>query len=99
MSVILINTFEVPEELMDEHQKAWENHTKELLETKDSGLVAAKFHRAIGPHNKYQFVNVAEWESPEHFNRMINIEKHKKDTDPRIVFNPGLFEVVSEVKA
>lgn len=98
MSVTLINTFEVPEELANQHQKGWEEHTNMLLSDKKSGLISAKFYKALSSSNKYKFVNVAEWKSIEHFSKSINIEEHKKNANPRIKFNPGLFEVVAEMK-
>ena len=98
MTVTLINTFEVPEELANQHQKGWEEHTKILLSDNQSGLISAKFYKALSSKNKYTFVNVAEWKSIEHFNKSINIEEQKKNANPRIIFNPGLFEVVAEMK-
>ena len=51
----------------------------------------------VVPWARFQLINVAEWESAEHFEAAINSEAFKKLTGPYMeIFPhyPGLYEVV-----
>lgn len=71
MTVVLINAFEVPE-AKDAFLTFWER-AADLLR-RQAGFVGTKLHRAISPEPHYRFVNVAEWESPQHFQDAIGSE-------------------------
>jgi len=54
-------------------------------------------HRAISPNARFKFINVAEWESPEHFQTAVNSEGFQKvaasgvDEYPHF---PALYEII-----
>ena len=95
MSAILINPFEVPESKEKEALAFWEEAAD--LMRKQPDFISTRLHKAVVPWARFRLINVAEWESVEHFEAVINSEEFKKLTDPYMeVFPhyPGLYEVV-----
>jgi heme-degrading monooxygenase HmoA len=64
-TVTLINCFEVPAGREDEFFGLWKQ-VNAYMQTKP-GYLEHKLHRAILPDAPFRFVNVARWESEEHF--------------------------------
>ena len=62
---VLINTFEVPAEREDEFLANWQR-VADYVATQP-GYVSTRLHRALSPDSRFRFVNVAEYESPKHF--------------------------------
>lgn len=91
MTVVLINAFEVPE-AKDAFLTFWER-AADLLR-RQAGFVGTKLHRAISPEPHYRFVNVAEWESPQHFQDAIGSEDFRHLSADAPPYNPALYEVV-----
>ena len=63
MAVTLINVFSVPRGKETEFVKWWQD-VKENI-TAQPGFISGKFHRSIKPESRYNFINVAVWETEE----------------------------------
>ncbi len=93
-TVILINPFEVPKGREDECLAFWEKAAAYMK--RQPGFISTRLHRAISPEARFYFINVAEWESAEHFQKAVGSEEFKRLTEPYMaVFPhyPGLYEV------
>ena len=71
-TVILINPFEVPAGEEEQFHKAW-NEAGELLRHAP-GFLSTRLHVSLDPQAKFRFVNVAQWESPQHFQAAMRSE-------------------------
>lgn len=94
-SAILINPFQVNEGAEDEFLAFWESAAQYMK--RQPGFISTRLHRSLGPDARFQFVNIAEWESPKHFQDAIGAEEFKRLTEPYMeVFPhfPALYEVV-----
>jgi len=94
-TVTLINPFEVPQGREDECLAFWEKAAEYMR--RQPGFVSTKLHKAIVPGVRFHFVNIAEWESIEHFQRAAASQEFKELVDPYMnVFPhyPALYEVV-----
>ena len=61
------------------------------------GFISTKLHRAVVPGARFQLINVAEWESPAHFQAAVENEESRELVAPYMsVFPhyPGLYEVI-----
>ena len=59
---VLINPFEVPEDMDDERFLEGWGRAADYMRSRP-GFVATRLHRAVSPNPRFRFVNVAEWES------------------------------------
>jgi heme-degrading monooxygenase HmoA len=64
--VVLINVFEVPTGTENEFI-AWWKRCSEALK-KEPGFIDARMHRSLKPGSRFQFINVAHWETEEALN-------------------------------
>lgn len=64
-SVILINSFEIPEGQEDEVISYWEEAAQ--LMRSAPGYISTALHKAVDENARFQLVNRAEWESAEAF--------------------------------
>ena len=95
MSVVLINPFEVPKGKEDEALAFWEKAAEYMR--KQPGFISTKLHRSIAPDARFHLINIAEWESADHFMAVVQSKEFKALTGPYMdVFPhyPGLYEVV-----
>jgi heme oxygenase (mycobilin-producing) len=95
MSVTLINPFEVPPGKEEEALAFWDSVAAYMR--KQPGFISTSLHRAVVRWARFHLVNVAEWESVEHFEKAVNAEEFKMLTEPYMeIFPhyPGLYEVV-----
>jgi len=69
-SVVLINPFEVPEGQEDEALQMWKRGADFLRQ--QPGFISTQLHKAITPNARFHLVNVAEWETAEHFQSAVN---------------------------
>ena len=93
-SVVLINTFEVPQGKEAETLAAWQK-SRDFLKTQP-GYISTRLHQNIDPNGKYHFVNVARWRSAEEF-KAATAKMHQAlpDNKPEgITASPGLFKVI-----
>ena len=61
--VVLINVFSVPKG-KEEALFTWWDQVKENI-TKEPGFISGKLHRSITNDSRFQFINVAQWESED----------------------------------
>ncbi|MGA8139793.1 MAG: antibiotic biosynthesis monooxygenase family protein [Desulfobaccales bacterium] len=71
-NVVLINAFEIQKGREDECLKFWEK-VAEFIK-RQPGFISTKLHRTIIPGTRFPLINMAEWESVEHFEKAINQE-------------------------
>ncbi|HLZ55548.1 MAG TPA: antibiotic biosynthesis monooxygenase family protein [Ktedonosporobacter sp.] len=98
-SVILINSFEVPEGKEQEFRDGWQKAAEHLRHA--PGFLATRLHQSLGPQARFRFVNVAEWESAQHFQAAMSSEAFQQ-LRGHMPWNSyaSLYEVViEEVKA
>lgn len=92
MSVILINPFEVALGDADEFVSSWKAAAEYMRQ--QPGFITTRLHRALTPNARFGFVNVAEWESPQHFMNAVQtpeFQQMSKGAPPNF---PALYEVV-----
>ena len=94
-SVILINPFEVPPGNDDEFLSGWERAADYMRQ--QPGFIATRLHRALSPEARFRFINVAEWESPQHFQAAVGSEEFRRMAAGGPPSYPALFEVVRTV--
>lgn len=96
--VVLMNRFVVPEGRDDAFMALW-TETSDYFRAQP-GFVSLQLHRAVSADAEYRYVNVATWESAEHYGR-----PHQTDEFRRLVTqegwrefpsSPTLYEVVLE---
>lgn len=97
MAVTLINLFSVPKDKEDDFVKWWQEVKGSI--TKQPGFISGKFHKSITPNSKFNFINVAVWESEE-----IYWKAYEKSVTPMkaklaqlgVEMVPALYNVVFE---
>jgi len=60
-TVVLINPFSVPQGMEDEFLKMWKQQAEFMKN--QPGFIETKLHRSLDPAARFQFINVARWES------------------------------------
>ena len=96
MSVVLINPFEVPADVPDEQFLAGWQRAADLLKSRP-GFLGSRLHRALSPDARFRFINVAEWESPQHFQAAVSdpaFAELAKNSPPN---SPALYEVARTI--
>lgn len=94
-TVILINPFEVPAGREEEFLKAWQEAAELLRHA--PGFVSTRLHESLDPQAKFRFVNVAEWESPQHFQAAMRTEAFQQAIQKMpFAAYPALYRVVVE---
>ena len=95
MPVTLINPFEVPAGKEAEALAFWEKAAAFMKQ--QPGFISTRLHRALVPWARFQLINLAEWESVEHFEAVANNPEFQALVGPYMeVFPhyPGLYEVI-----
>jgi heme-degrading monooxygenase HmoA len=62
-SVVLINVITVPQGKEEAFIQAWTEGAH--LMTHEPGFIDTKLHRSLAPDARFQFINIAHWESVE----------------------------------
>jgi heme oxygenase (mycobilin-producing) len=94
--VMLINPFEVPPGREDECLAFWRRVADYMR--RQPGFISTRLHRAMAPGARFAFVNLAEWESAEHFGAAVGSPEFLALVEPYMeVFPhyPGLYQVVA----
>lgn len=93
-SVVLINTFEVPQGKEAEALAAWQK-ARDFLKTQP-GYISTRLHQNIDPNGKYHLVNVARWRSAEDFKAAAaKMNQALPNNKPEgVTASPGLFKVI-----
>ena len=58
-----------------------------------------RLHRALSPEARFGFINVAEWESPQHFQAAVTTAEFAEMTKGGPPSHPSLYEVVRTIEA
>ena len=95
-SVILINPFEVPPNVGDDQFLTGWDRAAELLRVR-GGFGGARLHRAVSPDARFRFINVAEWESPQHFQAAVSDESFTRLAQNSPPNYPALYEIVRTI--
>lgn len=93
-SVILINTFTVEPEEVEQLQEAWASDAAFMKQ--QPGFISGQLHRGIGGSSV--FFNYAVWESVEHFRRAFSnpeFQSKMKDYPPSAAMSPHLVKKVA----
>src|SRR6266849_5582082 len=94
-TAILINPFEVPAGEEEQFLKAW-NEAAELLRHAP-GFLSTRLHESLDPQAKFRFVNVAQWESPQHFQAAMRTEAFEQISRKMpFTASPALYRVIAE---
>jgi heme-degrading monooxygenase HmoA len=91
---ILINTFEVQPVDDDEFVANWEVARGYLQE--QPGYIDTALHQAVSPNAEFRFVNIAHWQSPQHFQEAVQSEGFRPPAGKleRFTSHPGLYRVL-----
>src|SRR5437868_3708537 len=93
-SVVLINPFEVPAGQEEEFLTRCREAAEELRHA--PGFVSTRLHASLDPQAKFRFVNVAEWESPQHFQAAMRTEAFQQiGRKMPFAASPALYRVVA----
>jgi quinol monooxygenase YgiN len=94
-TVILINPFEVPADQEEQFLKAWHEGAEILRQA--PGFLSTRLHKSLEPQAKFRFVNVAEWESPQHFQAAMRTEAFQQIRQKMpFTANPALYQVITK---
>jgi len=69
-TVVLINPFEVPQGQEEEVLTGWHEAARQLEQA--PGFLSTRLHESLDPQAKFRFINVAEWESLQHFQAAVS---------------------------
>jgi len=94
-TIVLINPFEVPQDREEAFLKGWHGAVEHLRQA--PGFLSTRLHESLDPQTKFRFVNVAEWESPQHFQAAMNTEAFQQSRRqlPWTAY-PALYHIVTE---
>ncbi len=97
--VALINVFAVTQiGKEDEFIRLW-NETANLM-TKEPGFIDTKLHQSLDSKARFQFVNIAHWESQEAWQQAIESNPGLQDWWKKIAViaeaNPALYTIAVE---
>ncbi len=94
-TIILINPFEVPEGKQEEFLKGWYKAAEHMRRA--PGFLSTRLHESVDPQATFRFVNVAEWESPQHVQAAMRTEAFEQisRTMP-FAASPALYRVIAE---
>jgi len=93
--VVLINPFEVPAGKEDEFVDRWQQAAAYLRQRE--GFVSTRLHQSLDPQAEFRFINVAVWESAEHFRQAMSTPEFQAAAG-QIPFSshPALYRLISE---
>ncbi|QBD78984.1 antibiotic biosynthesis monooxygenase [Ktedonosporobacter rubrisoli] len=98
MSIVLINPFEVPLGQEENFRQGWQAAAEHLRQA--PGFISTRLHESLDKEARFRFINVAEWESPQHFQAamrseaMAQVRQHMHFTA-----YPALYQVIVEEKS
>lgn len=91
---ILINPFEVPQGQEEQFREAWRAAAEYLRHA--PGFLSTRLHESLDPAAKFRFVNIAEWETAQHFQAAVRSEAFQAIAR-KMPFpgNPALYRVLN----
>ncbi|MBV8885567.1 MAG: antibiotic biosynthesis monooxygenase [Chroococcidiopsidaceae cyanobacterium CP_BM_RX_35] len=93
-SVVLINVFVVPKGKEEEFISTWKETAQQMKN--QPGFIDTKLHRSLDSDARFQFINVAHWESPESWQAAMAQVQPKESsgkTSFKVEANPALYQV------
>ena len=94
--VTLINKFVVPPGRDERFVELWTEASRYFRER--PGYLSLRLHKAVSPDAQYRFVNVARWDSLEHFQAAHATEEFRRvvtaDGWDEFPSTPALYEVI-----
>jgi heme-degrading monooxygenase HmoA len=96
-TVTLINPFEIPKGKEEKALLMWEK-AADFMRIQP-GFISTSLHQSIDPNARFSLINIAKWESAEHFQAVINSSEFKALTVGSMEafpHYPGLYQVVRE---
>lgn len=91
--VVLINPFEVPAGEEEQFFKVWNAAAEQFRNA--PGCISTHLHESLDPKAKFRFVNVAQWETPEHYLQAMKSEAVQKlRASTSLTFYPALYRVI-----
>ena len=92
--LVLINPFEVPAGEDENFIRGWES-ARDYLQTQP-GYVDTALHRSLSPDADFRFVNVARWESAQHFQAAMQSAGFRHAAQGLASYrpHPALYEVI-----
>ncbi|MGE5762650.1 MAG: antibiotic biosynthesis monooxygenase family protein [Mycobacterium leprae] len=95
--ITLINVFEVPAQQVGTFVEQWRARAE--IMTSAPGFRDARLHQALSPNARFQFVNVAHWDSREAWeaaqaNPEFRARIDALEAEVRVGANPALYRVV-----
>jgi heme oxygenase (mycobilin-producing) len=94
-TIVLINPFEVPQGQEEAFLKGWHEAAEHLRQ--EPGFISTRLHESLDPQARFRFVNVAEWESPQHFQAAMRTEAFKQISQKMsVTASPALYRVIVE---
>ena len=93
---VLINPFEVPEDVDDERFLEGWGQAADYMRSRP-GFVGSRLHRAVSPNPRFRFVNVAEWASPQDFQAAVTSPEFRAMATNTPPTSPALYEVMHVV--
>ncbi len=96
--VVLINPFEVPVGQEEEFLKRWREAAEYLRHA--PGFASTRLHESLDPQARFRFVNVAEWESAQHFQAAMRTEGFQQIARKMpFASSPALYRVIVAAEA
>jgi heme-degrading monooxygenase HmoA len=94
-SVVLINAFEVPEGRDEEFRAGWRAAADYLRQ--QPGFISTRLHASLDLRADFRFVNVAVWQSPQHFQQAVGSDEFRQ-LGRQIPFrsHPALYRLIEE---
>jgi heme-degrading monooxygenase HmoA len=95
MSVVLVNAFEVPDGQQEQFLADWQ-HAADWMR-QQPGFLSSRLHQSLDPDAEFRYVNVAEWESADHFRRAAaSPEFQQRISGMNVRAHAALYRVVIE---
>jgi heme-degrading monooxygenase HmoA len=95
MSVVLVNAFEIPDGQEEKFLADW-RHAADWMR-QQPGFVSSRLHQSLDPDAEFRYVNVAEWESADHFRKAAaSPEFQQRTSGMNVRAHPALYRVVVE---
>ncbi len=89
--VVLINVFEVPAGMENAFIEWWKRSSEALQ--KEQGFIDAQLHQSHKPDTRFQFINIAHWETEESLDHARVRNKGILQSMPAGKGNPALYKV------
>jgi len=92
--VVLINVFEVAAGKEDEFINWWKQSSEALKQ--EPGFIDARLHQSLKPGARFQFINIAHWETSESLDQARARNKEILQSLDAGKGTPGLYEIAMQ---